>query len=117
MGSDVVIAVCDPLVYLVGGLTENTFRFSMPNHGLKDGVLSGFIEDSMDSCFQQALVLLLMRGRMEVFIPNFPDLEHCLPDESDAFQVICDSVDLWVVSLEHLYPLGRKSSIIQLFPS
>ncbi len=55
-----VIAVGDPLAYLAGGLTENTLRFSVLNHSLQDRVLSGFMENLMDSCFQHALVLLLM---------------------------------------------------------
>jgi len=55
-----VVAVGDPLAYLAGGLTEDTFRFSVLNHSLQNGVLLGFMEDPMDSCFQHATVLLLM---------------------------------------------------------
>jgi len=49
---------------------------------------------------------------MQMIIKYCPDFEDSLPNKHDNLGKVDGSIDLWVVSLKELYPLGGKVTII-----
>jgi len=92
-----VVAVSYPLLDAMSGMAGDLFWLDVFNYCLKVRVLSGFVEDLVNGCFKNAMIFLFIGPRVEMLVLCLPDLDDCLPDEHEAFGVIDDTINLWVV--------------------